>query len=92
MLVFHIFGALAEFERSIIREQTKDGLAAAKARGKKGGRRSVLNEEEVQRLYLLYDDTDTDGQKKYTIKEICEMTGISRSTLFSYLGPCLTNV
>ena len=86
MLVFHIFGALAEFERNLIRERTKAGLAAARARGKKGGRRRALNEEQVQRLYQLYDDTDTDGQKKYTIREICEMMGISRSTLYSYLG------
>jgi DNA invertase Pin-like site-specific DNA recombinase len=86
MLVFHIFGALAEFERNLIRERTKAGLAAARARGKKGGRRRVLNEEQVQRLYQLYDDTNPNGHKKYTIKEICEMMGISRSTLYSYLG------
>ena len=86
ILVFHIFGALAEFERNLIRERTKAGLEAARARGKKGGRRRALNEEQVQRLYQLYDDTDTDGQKKYTIREICEMMGISRSTLYSYLG------
>jgi len=86
MLVFHIFGALAEFERNLIRERTKAGLAAARARGKKGGRRRALNEEQIQRLYQLYDDTDTDGHKKYTIKEICEMMGVSRSTLYSYLG------
>ena len=86
MLVFHIFGALAEFERNLIRERTKAGLAAARARGKKGGRRRALNEEQIQRLYQLYDDTDTDGHKKYTIKEICEMMSVSRSTLYSYLG------
>lgn len=57
ILVFHIFGSLAEFERNLIRERTKAGLTAARARG-----------------------------KKYTIKEICEMMGISRSTLYSYLG------
>jgi DNA invertase Pin-like site-specific DNA recombinase len=86
MLVFHIFGALAEFERNLIRERTKVGLAAARARGKKGGGRRAFNEEQVRRLYQLYDDTDSDGQKKYTIKETCEMMGISRSTLYSYLG------
>ena len=86
MLVFHIFGALAEFERNLIRERTKAGLAAARARGKKGGRRRALNEDQVQRLYQLYDDSDADGNKKYTIKEICEMMGVSKSTLYSYLG------
>ena len=86
MLVFHIFGALAEFERNLIRERTKAGLAAARARGKKGGRRRALNEGQVQRLYQLYDDINSDGGKKYTIKDICEMMGVSRSTLYSYLG------
>ncbi len=86
MLVFHIFGALAEFERNLIRERTKASLAAARAREKKGGRRRALNEEQVQRLYQLYDDTDTDGQKKYIIKEFCEKMGILRSTLYSYSG------
>ena len=86
MLVFHIFGALAEFERNLIRERTKAGLKATRARGKKGGRRRALNEEQKQRLYQLYDDSSLDGGKKYTVKEICEMMGISRSTLYSYLG------
>ena len=85
MLVFHIFGALAEFERNLIRERTKAGLQAARARGKKGGRRRALDEDQVQRLYQLYDDTKADGSKNYAIKEICEMMGISRSTLYSYL-------
>jgi DNA invertase Pin-like site-specific DNA recombinase len=86
MLVFHIFGALAEFERNLIRERTKAGLEAARARGKKGGRPKVLNDEKTRRLYQLYDDANPDGSKKYTIKEICEMLGVSRSTLYSYLG------
>ena len=86
ILVFHIFGSLAEFERNLIRERTKAGLTAARARGKKGGRRIALDEEKTKRLYSLYDETNADGGKKYTIKEICEMMGISRSTLYSYLG------
>jgi DNA invertase Pin-like site-specific DNA recombinase len=61
VLVFHIFGALAEFERNLIRERTKAGIAAARARGKKGGRRRALDEKRAQRLYQLYDDTDTNG-------------------------------
>ena len=85
MLVFYIFGALAEFERNLIRERTNAGLKAARARGKKGGRRRALDEEKKQRLYQLYDDTNADGRKKYTIKEICEMIGISKSTLYAYL-------
>jgi DNA invertase Pin-like site-specific DNA recombinase len=85
-LIFHIFGALAEFEHNLIRERTNAGLAAARARGKKGGRRKVLDKEKAQRLYKLYDETNTDGSRKYAIKEICEMMGISRSSLYRYLG------
>ncbi len=85
-LIFHIFGALAEFERNLIRERTQAGLAAARARGIKGGRRRALNESKRQRLYKLYDETNPDGSRKYAIKEICEMMSISKSTLYAYLS------
>ena len=78
-LVFHIFGALAEFERNLIRERTQAGLEAARARGRKGGRPKSLNAKKTELLYELYDS------KKHTVKEICEMLGISRPTLYSYL-------
>ena len=84
-LIFHIFGALAEFERNLIRERTRAGLAAARARGKKGGRQKMLDKEKTERLYKLYDETNVDGSRKYAIKEICEMMGISRSSLYRYL-------
>jgi DNA invertase Pin-like site-specific DNA recombinase len=79
-LVFHFFGALAEFERNLIQERTLAGLAAARARGKKGGRPKALNAKKTQLLYDLYDS------KKHTIKEICELVGISKTTLYDYLG------
>lgn len=85
-LIFHIFGALAEFERNLIRERTKAGLEAARARGKKGGRPKSLDAERKQRLYQLYDENDLNGGKKYSIKAICEMLNISKSTLYAYLG------
>ena len=85
-LIFHIFGALAEFERNLIRERTRAGLAAARARGMMGGRRRALDEAKCQRLYKLYDETNPDGSRKYAIKEICEMMGISKSTLYDYLA------
>ena len=85
-LIFHIFGALAESERNLIRERTMAGLEAARARGKKGGRQKVLDEEKTLRLYKLYDETNGDGSRKYAIKEICEMMDISRSSVYRYLG------
>ena len=81
-LIFHIFGSLAEFERDLIRERTLAGLAAARARGRRGGRpRAVsLNDERKRaRAQALYND------KHYTIKDICEMLNISRATLYRYL-------
>jgi DNA invertase Pin-like site-specific DNA recombinase len=78
-LVFHIFGALAEFERNLIQERTRAGLAAARARGRKGGRPRALDEKKRQLLCQLYEE------RKYTVTEICEIMGVSKSTLSSYL-------
>lgn len=78
-LVFHIFGALAEFERNIIRERTNAGLAAARARGRKGGRPPALDEKKREVAIKLY------SEKEHTIKEICQVMGISKPTLYSYI-------
>ena len=78
-LVFHIFGALAEFERNLIRERTQAGLQAARARGRKGGRRSKLDAKRVDLLYQLYDE------RKHSIQELCAIMGIAKSTLYDYL-------
>jgi DNA invertase Pin-like site-specific DNA recombinase len=81
-LVFHIFGALAEFERDIIRERTKAGLAAARARGRLGGRpkaKTLNTTKKVAMAQSLYDD------KNNTIDEICKTLHISRSTLYRYI-------
>ena len=81
-LVFHIFGALAEFERDIIRERTNAGLQAARARGRLGGRpkaKSLDNPKKVALAQSLYDN------KSNTIDEICKILNISRSTLYRYI-------
>ena len=78
-LIFHVFGALAEFERSLIRERTRAGLAAARARGRKGGRPKALNRQKRELLYRLY------GEKQHTIKQICQLVGVSKPTLYAYL-------
>ena len=78
-LIFHVFGALAEFERNLIRERTRAGLEAARARGRKGGRPKKLDKKKLQIAYRLYDE------KKYTIKEICHILGIAKPTLYAYL-------
>ena len=78
-LIFHIFGAMAEFERNLIKERTKAGLKAARSRGRKGGRPKALSEKQQGTLKKLYED------KEHTIKEICEMMGISKPTLYRYV-------
>jgi len=78
-LVYHIFGALAEFERNLIRERTQAGLAAARARGKMGGRPKKLSDTKKQMVINLYNE------KKLTIIEICKEMGISKPTLYKYL-------
>ncbi len=79
-LVFHVFGALAEFERDLIRERTQAGLAAARARGRTGGRPKTL--ADPKRLALaraLYDGGQAD------VATICKTLGVSRATLYRYL-------
>jgi DNA invertase Pin-like site-specific DNA recombinase len=75
-LIFHIFGALAEFERDIIRERTQAGLTAARARGRKGGRPKALTPKKAKMAQALYKD------KTNTIDEICRTLNISRATLY----------
>jgi DNA invertase Pin-like site-specific DNA recombinase len=81
-LIFHIFGALAEFERDIIRERTNAGLTAARARGKKGGRpKSPLSEEKkLQMAKRMYED------KSMSVNDICRGLNIPRSTFYKYVG------
>jgi DNA invertase Pin-like site-specific DNA recombinase len=78
-LIFQIFGALAEFERNLIKERTQAGLTAARVRGRKGGRPKALDATKIALAYRLYDE------KKHTIKEICRMLGISKPSLYAYL-------
>src|SRR5512132_1267459 len=78
-LIFHIFGALAEFERDIIRERTQAGLTAARARGRNGGRPKALTGRKVEMALELYES------RKHTIDEICRMVNISRATIYRYL-------
>jgi DNA invertase Pin-like site-specific DNA recombinase len=77
--VFHLFGALAEFERNLIRERTQAGLSAARARGRMGGRKPKLKPAQVKTLRKMYES------RQHTVKEICQVMGISRATLYEYL-------
>ena len=80
-LMFHIFSALAQFERRLIQERTRAGLAAARARGRRGGRRALQpGDPKVQLAYTMYVD------HRWTIEELCATLGISRATCYRYVA------
>ncbi|STO91734.1 recombinase family protein [Fluoribacter dumoffii] len=78
-LIFHIFGALAEFERTLIRERTHAGLQAARTRGRNGGRPKKLSTDKAKLAIKLYEE------KLHSIQKICELIGVSKPTLYKYL-------
>lgn len=80
-LQFHMIAALAQFERSLIQERTNAGLAAARARGKFGGRPKRLSPEDVQMAASLMKD------RTVSVQQICERFQIGRTTLYKYVMP-----
>ena len=80
-LVFGIFAALAEFERELIRERTVAGLKAARARGRKGGRKFALSKAQVRLAQAAMAHRDT------SVSELCRQLGIRPVTLYRYVGP-----
>ena len=78
-LIFHIFSALAEFERDLIRERTDAGLKAARARGRMGGRPPLLDNRQINRMIEMYNE------QKNTVAEICKIYDISRPAFYNYL-------
>lgn len=77
--VFHLFSALAEFERELIRERTQAGLAAARARGRVGGRPRAMTAEKLKIATRLMGDSTV------SVGEVCRTVGVSRSTLYRYV-------
>ena len=77
-LVFHIFAALAQFEKGLIQERTKAGLQAARNRGRVGGRKPKINKEDAKRLQELMKDP------KMRIRDLKKMFGVSKATLYRY--------
>ena len=75
-LVFHVFGALSEFERNLIRERTMAGLKAARARGRKGGRPRKLQAKEIKTIRALLKTAEI------SVQEVAARFGVSRSTLY----------
>lgn len=78
-LLFTIFAGIGQFERDLISQRTKEGLASARARGRHGGRPPKYNEKATVALQMYHD-------KAYSISDILKATGLSKSTLYRYVG------
>jgi DNA invertase Pin-like site-specific DNA recombinase len=83
-LTFHVLAAIAEFERELISERTREGLVAARARGRKGGRRPVLSAAKVELARKLRDSGE------HIMAEIAELVGCSRAMLYRVLDDAAT--
>lgn len=79
-LMFHLFTSLAQFERNLIRERTKAGLAAARARGRMGGRKPKLDAKQIRRIKALLRDPKT------SVAELARDYGVSRTTIYKHCG------
>jgi DNA invertase Pin-like site-specific DNA recombinase len=84
-MFFHILGAIAEFEHSLMVERTKEGLEAARARGRTGGRKQALKPRQVSLAQEMYDELGDDGKRKHTVQDIADELGVARTTIYRYL-------
>jgi len=79
-LIFHVFASMAEFERNVIRERTAAGLAAARARGRKGGRKPKLDADQIRQIKALLKDPNI------RVMDIAKQYGVCRATVFNAVG------
>lgn len=84
-LAFHIFAALDEFQRELIVESTNEGLAAARARGRVGGRKAKLTASQIEHARKLYEG------EEHTVSEIASLLGVSRQTIYRVLDPAVAS-
>jgi DNA invertase Pin-like site-specific DNA recombinase len=85
-LMFTFMAGISQFERDLISQRTKEGLAAARARGKKGGRKPKLDDNKKMAIYELYQ------QKKTSVIELCNMFGITKPTLYKTIKELSTKI
>jgi len=84
-LVFHVLGAIDEFQRELIIEGTREGLEAARARGRTGGRKPKLSAAKAATVRRMYQATGPDGKRLHTVAEIAQAVGVHRTTVYDYL-------
>ena len=85
-LMFHVLAAIAEFEADLISERTRDGLEAARTRGRTGGRKRKMSETQVKVARGMLEERAGDGKSRYTGQQVAEAFGVSRATLYARLG------
>jgi DNA invertase Pin-like site-specific DNA recombinase len=83
--LFHVIGAMDEMLADLVSEGTREGLEAARARGRTGGRKPKLTQRQVAIARQMYDDKGEDGKRKFTVAEIAETFGVSRKTIYRNL-------
>ncbi|WP_431031027.1 recombinase family protein [Plantibacter sp. RU18] len=85
-MFFHILGSIAEFEHALMSERTRDGLAAARARGRTGGQKPKLGPRQVALARQMYEETGADGKRAHTVQQIAEEFGVTRPTIYRRLS------
>jgi DNA invertase Pin-like site-specific DNA recombinase len=80
--VFHILGAIDEFQRELVIEGTREGLEAARARGRAGGRKPKLNARQAATIRRIYDAAGPDGKRQHTVAEAVD---VHRASVYDYL-------
>jgi DNA invertase Pin-like site-specific DNA recombinase len=84
-MFFQILGAIAEFEHALMSERTRDGLEAARARGRTGGQKPKLTSRQARIAQAMYDETGEDGRRRYTVAQIAAEFGVTRPTIYRHL-------
>jgi len=84
-MFFQILGSIAEFEHALMSERTRDGLAAARARGRTGGQKPKLGTRQARVARQMYDEIDEKGRHRYTVAQIATEFGVTRPTIYRYL-------
>ena len=85
-MFFQIIGSIAEFEHALMSQRTRDGLAAARARGRTGGQKPKLGPRQVKLAREMYEEKDADGKRAHTVEQIAQEFGVSRPTIYRHLA------